>query len=198
MSEDLRTAHAARTTTETDIELDLTLDGSGTARVATGIGFFDHMLEIFAHHGRFDLALRASGDLDVDGHHTVEDVGLVLGQALAEALGDKRGIRRYAWCALPMDEALALVSVDVSGRPYLVYDVDLAGVRIGTFEADLTGHFLRSFATRAALTLHVHLLSGDDPHHMVEAVFKGVARALASACTVDEPGGDVPSTKGTL
>jgi len=198
MRTDTRTAHVARKTKETDIELDLTLEGSGTVSVTTGIGFFDHMLELFAHHGRFDLALRATGDLDVDGHHTVEDVGLVLGQAFAEALGDKRGIRRYAWCALPMDEALALVAVDVSGRPYLVYDADLAGVRVGAFEADLTGHFLRSLATRAGLTLHVRLLSGDDPHHMVEAVFKGVARALASACAVEQPGGEVPSTKGTL
>jgi len=198
MDDEMRRAHVARTTEETDIELDLTLDGNGTARVTTGIGFFDHMLELFAHHGRFDLDLRATGDLDVDGHHTVEDVGLVLGQAFAEALGDKRGIRRYAWCALPMDEALALVAVDVSGRPYLVYEVDLGGVRIGAFDAGLTGHFLRSFTTRAALTLHVHVLAGDDPHHVVEAVFKGTARALSSACTVERPGGDVPSSKGTL
>ncbi len=198
MSEVRRRAQVARATKETDIELDLTLDGGGAADVETGIGFFDHMLELFAHHGRFDLRLRAAGDLDVDGHHTVEDVGLVLGQAFAEALGDKRGIARYAWCALPMDEALALVALDISGRPYLVHDLKLGGIRIGGFDAELTGHFLRSFATRAGLTLHVRLLSGDDPHHIVEAVFKGVARALATACAVVDRGGDVPSTKGTL
>lgn len=198
MTDERRHAHVVRATKETDIELDLELDGDGTARVETGIGFFDHMLELFAHHGRFDVRLRAAGDLDVDGHHTVEDVGLVFGQAFAEALGDKRGIARYAWSALPMDEALALVAVDISGRPYLVCDLDLVGVRVGAFEAELTGHFLRSLATRAGLTLHVRLLSGDDPHHVVEAVFKGVARTLAAACAVVDRGGGIPSTKGTL
>lgn len=198
MTEHRRHAHVARATKETDIELDLLLDGGGVAEVSTGIGFFDHMLELFAHHGRFDVRLRASGDLDVDGHHTVEDVGLVIGQAFAEALGDKRGIARYAWAALPMDEALALVSVDLSGRPFLVCDLELGGVRIGDFDADLATHFLRSFVTRSGVTLHVRLLSGDDPHHMVEAVFKGVARTLAAACAVVDRDGGVPSTKGTL
>ena len=198
MTEQARRAHVVRRTRETDIEIDLTLDGTGMAQIDTGIGFFDHMLELFAHHGRFDLELRAEGDLGVDGHHTVEDVGLVLGRAFAEALGEKRGIRRYAWCALPMDEALALVAVDISGRPFLVYDVQLGGMRIGAFDAELAGHFLRSFTTRAGLTLHVRSLSGEDPHHIVEAVFKGVARALAEACYVDDRDGEVPSTKGVL
>ena len=147
---------------------------------------------------RVKVADSVEGDLGVDGHHTVEDVGLVLGHAFAEALGEKRGIRRYAWCALPMDEALALVAVDISGRPFLVYEVQLGGVRIGAFDAELAGHFLRSFTTRAGLTLHVRSLSGDDPHHIVEAVFKGVARALAEACYVQDRDGEVPSTKGVL
>jgi imidazoleglycerol-phosphate dehydratase len=198
MTQEARRAAVSRKTKETDITLTLAIDGSGTASVQTGIGFFDHMLELFAHHGRFDLDLRARGDLDVDGHHTVEDVGLVMGQAFAEALGDKRGITRYAWCALPMDEALALVAVDISGRPFLVHDLELGGVRIGSFDAELTGHFLRSFVTQAGITLHVRLLSGEDSHHIVEAVFKGVARALAAACARHGRSDEIPSTKGTL
>jgi len=193
-----RRAAVSRTTKETDITVELTLDGAGTSRVATGIGFLDHMLDLFAHHGRFDLTVRAEGDLNVDGHHTVEDIGLALGQALGEALGDKRDIRRFGWAAVPMDEALALVAVDLSGRPYLAYDLDLSGVRIGEFDADLAGHFFRSIVNQAALTLHVRLLSGSDPHHVVEAVFKGVARALAAACERTGDGGVVPSTKGIL
>jgi imidazoleglycerol-phosphate dehydratase len=192
-----RRADVRRTTTETDIAVTLGLDGSGVVDVQTGIGFFDHMLELFAHHGRFDLTVKASGDLDVDGHHTVEDVALVLGQALREALGDKRGIRRYGSFLLPMDEALAMVALDISGRPYFAHDLRLAGVRIGAFDGDLTAHFFRSLAMQAGLTLHVRLLAGGDAHHIVEAVFKGVARALAQACergAADE----VPSTKGTL
>jgi imidazoleglycerol-phosphate dehydratase len=166
-----RRAEVHRKTTETDITLTLDLDGSGVAEVMTGIGFFDHMLELFARHGRFDLMLKASGDLDVDGHHTVEDVGLALGQALREALGDKRGIRRYGSALLPMDEALAMVSLDLSGRPFFAHDLQLAGVRVGTFEAELAAHFFRSLATQAAMTLHVRLLAGSDTHHIVEAVF---------------------------
>lgn len=198
MTNEVRSARVVRTTSETDVELTLTLDGTGEASVSTGIGFLDHMLQLFAHHGRFDLAVRASGDLEVDGHHTVEDIGLVLGQAFDEALGDRHGIRRYASCTLPMDEALVLVAVDISGRPYLVHDLRLDGVRLGSFDAQLTGHFLRSLATRAGITLHVRLLCGEDPHHIVEAVFKGLARALAEACWCDDPAGAVPSTKGTL
>ena len=156
------------------------------------------MLVLFAHHGGFDLTVRASGDLDVDGHHTVEDIGLTLGQALREALGDKRGIRRYGSFLLPMDEALAMVALDLSGRPYFVHELQLAGVRIGEFDADLTPHFFRSLATQSGMTLHVRLLAGSDAHHIVEAVFKAFARALAQACEQHGRGGEVPSTKGTL
>jgi imidazoleglycerol-phosphate dehydratase len=195
---DERRAEVQRTTTETDITLTLVLDGEGKASVDTGIGFLDHMLELFAHHGGFDLNVKASGDLDVDGHHTVEDIGLVLGQAFAAALGERRGIRRYGSFLLPMDEALALVAVDLSGRPYLQHEVKLAGVRIGGFEAALMSHFWRSFVNQAGVTLHIRLLSGDDPHHIIEAVFKGVARALAVACERHGPDDVVPSTKGTL
>lgn len=197
MSQATRSASVARSTKETAIELSLNLDGAGSADVSTGIGFLDHMLELFAYHGRFDLALRARGDLQVDGHHTVEDIGLVLGQALQEALADKAGIRRYGSCLLPMDEALALVAVDVSGRPFLVYDANVAPSRLGDYDTELTEHFLRSLVARAAITVHVRLLSGDDAHHQIEAVFKGLARALRDACAVE--GGDaVPSTKGVL
>jgi imidazoleglycerol-phosphate dehydratase len=193
-----RRAEVHRKTTETEIDVTLDLDGSGVAEVTTGIGFFDHMLELFARHGRFDLTLRASGDLDVDGHHTVEDVGLALGQALREALGDKRGIRRYGSALLPMDEALAMVALDLSGRPFFVHDLQLAGVRVGAFEAELAPHFFRSLATQAAMTLHVRMLAGSDTHHIVEAAFKGVARALAEACARHGLDDAVPSTKGTL
>jgi imidazoleglycerol-phosphate dehydratase len=187
-----------RTTRETDIGLTLELDGAGASQVSTGIGFLDHMLELFAHHGAFDLTLTARGDLDVDGHHTVEDIGLALGQALREALGDKRGIVRYGSCLLPMDEALAMVVVDLSGRPYFAHDLKLTGLRIGEFEGDLAAHFLRSLATQAGATLHVRLLAGSDPHHVVEAVFKALARALAEACRRSDRPDEVPSTKGIL
>lgn len=194
---DDRRAEIRRTTSETDITLTLVLDGAGRADVHTGIGFFDHMLELFAHHGGFDLVVKAAGDLDVDGHHTVEDVGLALGQALKEALGDKRGIRRYGSFLLPMDEALAMVALDLSGRPYLAHDLRLSGVRIGAFEGELASHFFRSLAMQSGTTLHISVLAGSDAHHIVEAVFKGVARALRQAC---ERGADrdVPSTKGML
>jgi imidazoleglycerol-phosphate dehydratase len=193
-----RRAEVHRVTSETDISMTLTLDGAGAAEVSTGIGFLDHMLELFAHHGGFDLVVAAHGDLDVDGHHTVEDIGLALGQALKDALGDKRGIRRYGSCLLPMDEALAMVVLDLSGRPYFVHDLQLAGVRIGEFEGGLAAHFLHSLSMQAGMTLHVRLLAGSDAHHIVEAVFKGVARALAQACERHGRGDAVPSTKGTL
>lgn len=192
-----RHAEVRRTTNETDIAVSLTIDGSGTAEIETGIGFFDHMLELFAHHGHFDLAVKAVGDLHVDAHHTVEDTALALGQALTDALGDKRGIRRYGSFLLPMDEALAMVALDLSGRPYFVHDLQLAGVRIGAFDGDLAAHFFRSLAMQAGITLHVRLLAGGDAHHIVEAVFKGVARALAQACERGAVDG-VPSTKGLL
>jgi len=193
-----RRAEVHRVTSETDIAVTLTLDGAGAAEVSTGIGFLDHMLELFAHHGGFDLVVAANGDLDVDGHHTVEDIGLTLGQALKEALGDKRGIRRYGSCLLPMDEALAMIVLDLSGRPFFAHDLQLAGVRIGQFDGALTAHFLRSLCTQAGMTLHVRLLAGSDAHHIVEAVFKGLARALAQACELHGRGDAVPSTKGTL
>jgi imidazoleglycerol-phosphate dehydratase len=194
----VRRAEVKRTTSETDISLLLDLDGLGVADVATGIGFLDHMLVLLAHHGGFDLTVRASGDLDVDGHHTVEDIGLTLGQALREALGDKRGIRRYGSFLLPMDEALVMVALDLSGRPHFAHDLKLAGVRIGEFDADLTPHFFRSLATQCGMTLHVRLLAGSDAHHIVEAVFKAFARALAQACERHGRADAVPSTKGTL
>ena len=193
-----RRAEVHRVTTETDVAVTLTLDGAGAAEVSTGIGFLDHMLELFAHHGRFDLAVAANGDLEVDGHHTVEDIGLTLGQALKEALGDKRGIRRYGSFLLPMDEALAMIALDLSGRPSFVHDLQLAGVRIGQFDGALAAHFLHSLSMQAGMTLHVRLLAGSDAHHIVEAVFKGLARALAQACELDGHGDAVPSTKGTL
>ena len=193
-----RRAEVTRTTTETDISLTLDLDGTGVADVVTGIGFLDHMLTLLAHHGGFDLTVRADGDLDVDGHHTVEDIGLALGQALREALGEKRGIRRYGSFLLPMDEALAMVALDLSGRPYFAHDLQLSGVRVGEFDAGLTPHFFRSLATQCGMTLHIRLLAGSDAHHIVEAVFKAFARALAQACEWHGRGDAVPSTKGTL
>jgi imidazoleglycerol-phosphate dehydratase len=193
-----RRAEVIRTTSETDISLKLDLDGHGVADVVTGIGFFDHMLTLFAHHGGFDLTVRAGGDLHVDGHHTVEDVGLALGQALREALGEKRGIRRYGSFLLPMDEALAMVALDLSGRPYFAHDLQLSGIRVGEFDADLTPHFFRSLATQSGMTLHIRLLAGSDAHHIVEAVFKGFGRALDQATRQDPRAVGVPSTKGTL
>ena len=193
-----RRAEVTRTTTETDISLTLDLDGKGAADVVTGIGFLDHMLTLLAHHGGFDLTVRADGDLDVDGHHTVEDIGLALGQALREALGEKRGIRRYGSFLLPMDEALAMVALDLSGRPYFAHDLQLSGVRIGEFDAGLTPHFFRSLGTQCGMTLHIRLLAGSDAHHIVEAVFKAFARALAQACERHGRDDAVPSTKGTL
>ena len=193
-----RRATVQRTTTETDIKLELGLDGDGVADVSSGIGFLDHMLDLFAHHGGFDIVVDAKGDLEVDGHHTVEDIGLSFGQALRDALGDRAGVRRFGTAVVPMDEALAMVSIDLSGRPFLHYDLDLSGVRIGEFDADLAAHFFRSIVNASAITLHVRLLSGTDPHHIVEAVFKGFARALAAACERVDAGGRIPSTKGTL
>jgi imidazoleglycerol-phosphate dehydratase len=194
---DDRRATVQRSTAETDVTVTLELDGDGRAAVATGVGFFDHMLTLFAHHGRLGLAVAAKGDLEVDAHHTVEDVALALGQALKEALGDKSGVQRYGSVVLPMDEALVMVAVDLSGRPFYVDDVRLAGVRIGDFDGELASHFFRSLATQAGLTLHVRLLAGSNAHHIVEAVFKGVARALAQACARGGAAG-VPSTKGSI
>jgi imidazoleglycerol-phosphate dehydratase len=175
----------------------LGLDG-GPARIQTGIRFLDHMLELFAHHSGFALEVHAAGDLDVGGHHTVEDIGIALGQALREALGDKRGITRFGSILLPMDEALVEVALDVSGRPFFAHNFELSGLRVGDFDAELTSHFFQSLVNQAGLTLHVRLVSGSDTHHIVEAVFKGVARALGAACERHGRGDDIPSTKGVL
>lgn len=193
-----RRAALARKTRETDIQVELCLDGTGQYEVATGIPFFDHMLESFAKHAAFDLRLRATGDLAVDLHHTVEDVGIALGQALRQALGDARGIRRYGFFVLPMAESRADVAVDVSNRPYLVYRVTLANDRVGSFDVSLVEDFLYAFASHAGLDLHIELRYGKSPHHAVEAIFKGLARALRAAVERDARSPDVPSVKGVL
>lgn len=193
-----REASLERTTTETRIKLRLRIDGTGASRIATGIGFFDHMLTLFAKHGLFDLDVEAQGDLQVDCHHTVEDVGITLGQALRAALGDKAGIRRYGFFYLPMDEALARVVVDCGGRPYLAYEAPAGVEPIGAFGFQLVEEFLRALAVQAGLNLHVAILAGRDAHHMAEAVFKGLARALDQATSRDPRVEGVPSTKGML
>jgi imidazoleglycerol-phosphate dehydratase len=193
-----RSATVQRKTRETDIELVFAVDGSGRASISTGIGFFDHMLELFTKHGLFDLELKAKGDLDVDAHHTVEDVGLALGQALREALGEKTGLARYGWCLLPMDDALARIALDCSGRPYLAYDAPEEAGPIENFPFQLLEEFLRAFSVQGGLNLHVALLDGRDSHHMAEAVFKGLARALDQATRIDPRVQGVPSTKGQL
>jgi imidazoleglycerol-phosphate dehydratase len=191
-----RTASRQRATKETDIDVRLDVDGSGKAEVSTGLPFFDHMLTQLGRHGGFDLTLSARGDLEVDAHHTVEDTGIVLGAALAEALGDKAGVRRFASGLYPLDEALVQVALDLSGRPFLVYEVETSPERIGTFDPQLAEEFWRAFVTSAGITLHLKTLSGRNGHHVLEACFKGVARSLRDAVRVDGDG--VPSTKGTL
>ena len=191
-----RTARVERTTKESAVTVELDLDGSGTADVATGVPFFDHMLGQLGKHGGFDLRIVASGDLEVDLHHTVEDVGIVLGTALKEALGDKAGVRRFASSLVPLDEALVQVALDLSGRPFLVYEVDPVAEWIGTFDPQLAEEFWRAFAFAAGITLHIRSISGRNGHHVIEASFKGVARALRDAVKVE--GFGVPSTKGTL
>ena len=193
-----RTASIERVTGETAIKAALTLDGSGQTAVATGIGFFDHMLILLGKHGLFDLTVAAKGDLEVDGHHTVEDTGIVLGQVLAKALGDKTGIKRYGTAFVPMDEALAMVSLDISGRPYLVFDAVLPSERVGQFDSELTEEFLRALSLHAGLTLHVRLLSGKNTHHMIEAIFKALGRALDEATRQDDRIQGVMSTKGMI
>ncbi len=193
-----RTATVARRTKETDIRLELDLDGTGRYEVATGIPFLDHMLELFARHGFFDLKVRATGDLTVDDHHTVEDTGLVLGQAIREALGDKAGIRRFGEASVPLDEALVHTVVDLSGRPFLVYDVKIAQAKIGSFDVELIHDFLLALSNEAAMNLHVRMASGRNPHHIVEATFKSLARALDAATRHDPRVRGVLSTKGLL
>ena len=191
-----RRAAQQRTTKETTVDLTLAVDGTGTTTVTTGIPFFDHMLEQLGKHAGFDLTITATGDLDVDLHHTVEDVGIVLGNALREALGDKRGVRRFANALVPLDEALVQVALDLSGRPFLVYDVDPIAEWIGTFDPQLAEEFWKGFVDGARVTLHVRSVTGKNGHHVIEASFKGVARALRDAVKIE--GNDVPSTKGTL
>ncbi|HLM16798.1 MAG TPA: imidazoleglycerol-phosphate dehydratase HisB [Acidimicrobiia bacterium] len=191
-----RTSEQHRTTKETTIDLVLDVDGGGSASASTGIPFFDHMLEQLGKHGGFDLRIEAKGDLEVDTHHTVEDVGIVLGTALKEALGDKAGVRRFASSLVPLDEALVQVALDLSGRPFLVYEVDPVAERIGTFDPQLAEEFWRAFAFGAGITLHITSLAGKNGHHVIEASFKGVARALRDAVKIE--GTSVPSTKGTL
>lgn len=191
-----REATLRRETKETTVDLGLVVDGSGTTEISTGIPFFDHMLEQLGKHGGFDLRVEAKGDLEVDLHHTVEDVGIVLGQALREALGDKRGVRRFANALVPLDEALVQVALDLSGRPFLVYDVEPVAEWIGTFDPQLAEEFWKGFVDGARVTLHVRSITGKNGHHVIEASFKGVARALRDAVKIE--GDDVPSTKGTL
>ncbi len=193
-----RSSSIERNTTETRISLSLDLDGSGTADVDTGVGFLDHMLTLFARHGLFDLTVRCQGDLHVDQHHTVEDVGICLGLAIAQATGDKRGIVRYGTFTVPMDEALVMVSLDLSGRAYMVCNLDVRNRRIGEFDAELTPEFLRAVADNARMNLHVHALYGENAHHLVEGAFKAFGRALDAATRHDPRVTGVPSTKGVL
>jgi imidazoleglycerol-phosphate dehydratase len=193
-----RTARIERTTTETAITVRMNIDGAGTYTVDTGLPFLNHMLELLARHALIDLEIQARGDLDVDAHHTVEDLGLVLGKALDTALGTRRGIARYGWCLLPMDDALSGVAVDLGGRPYLVYHRAGRARKIGTFDLRLLEEFFRAFVTEARMNLHVVNLYGDEPHHVSESMFKGVARALRMAVARDPRETGVPSSKGRI
>lgn len=193
-----RTAAVQRRTKETDISMTLTLDGSGQGDIRTGIGFFDHMLDGFARHGLFDLNVRCDGDLDVDCHHSIEDTGIVLGTAIREAVGDKKGIRRYGSCILPMDEALVLCAVDLGGRPYLVYDAAFHAQRVGGMDTQMAKEFFYAVSYSAGMNLHLKVLSGENDHHILEAMFKAFAKALDQATMFDERITDVLSTKGSL
>jgi imidazoleglycerol-phosphate dehydratase len=195
----MRSASVSRRTAETDVSLSIALDGTGKAEISTGVGFLDHMLELFARHGLFDLTVTVTGDLHVDQHHTTEDTGIALGQALLQALGDKKGISRYADIHLPMDETLTRLAVDISGRPFLVFRTTFPTEKIGAFDTELVREFFQAFAINAGLTLHVETLYGANSHHIAESCFKGLARALRRAVAVDpREEGRVPSTKGTL
>lgn len=194
----MRSGNVERKTLETGISAEWCLDGSGSCEINTGIGFFDHMLTLLAKHSFSDLVMHAVGDLDVDSHHTVEDCGIVLGQALKEAVGDKAGIHRYGNCFLPMDEALVQVCLDLSGRPYLVFDADIPKVQLGIYDAEMTEEFFRALAMQAGLTLHIRVLYGKNTHHIIEAIFKGFARALSEAVAFDSRVHGVMSSKGTL
>ncbi|MEB8386418.1 imidazoleglycerol-phosphate dehydratase HisB [Rhodobacteraceae bacterium KMM 6894] len=195
----MRSATITRKTAETDINVTLTLDGTGRYDNDTGVGFFDHMLDQLARHALMDMEVRCTGDLHIDDHHTVEDVGIALGQALAQAMGDKRGIRRYGDCLLAMDDALVRAALDLSGRPYLVWHMEVPTQKIGTFDTELVREFFQAFTTHSGMTLHLDALNGFNSHHLVEAAFKSVARALRDALETDPRKGDaIPSTKGSL
>lgn len=193
-----RSAHIDRKTSETAIRIDLTIDGRGESRIATKIPFFDHMLTLFARHSLVNLDVQADGDIEVDFHHTVEDTGIALGQAFAKALGDKRGIRRYGWAMLPMDETLARVVIDFSGRPFLEYRAPQSVASINGFPFQLVEEFMRGFSVHAGCNLHCEILYGRDAHHMAEAIFKGLAKAVDQACQIDPRVEGIPSTKGSL
>ncbi|MEE1137019.1 MAG: imidazoleglycerol-phosphate dehydratase HisB [Acutalibacteraceae bacterium] len=195
----MREAHIKRKTNETDIEMTLSLDGTGKNEIDTGCGFLDHMLELFARHGRMDLTVKCVGDTHVDYHHTVEDVGIVLGQAFAEAVGEKRGISRYGSILLPMDETLILASIDISGRAYLNYDVQIPTPAVGGMDTELVEEFFISFVRNSDITLHIKQLEGKNSHHIIEGIFKAFGRALCKAVFEDKTlGGEIPSTKGIL
>jgi imidazoleglycerol-phosphate dehydratase len=195
----MRKASLRRTTKETDVEVAVDLDGCGTAAVSTGIGFLDHMLDLLARHSRLDIRVTARGDLHIDQHHTTEDIGIALGQAVKQALGDMRGITRYADVHVPMDEALTRVAIDVSGRPFLVFRAQFARDKVGTFDTELVEEWFRAFAMNAGITLHVETLYGTNDHHIAESCFKGLARALRAALAIDpRTSGEIPSTKGRL
>ncbi len=195
----MRTSEISRRTAETEVRLALNLDGSGISGVDSGVGFLNHMLTLFARHGRFDLSVRCKGDVEVDGHHNVEDTGICLGQAFREALGERRGVRRYASLILPMDEALVLCAVDLSGRSLLCCDLNIPSQKIGTFDTELCEEFLQAFVREAGITLHVRQLAGSNSHHIVEAVFKALGRALRQAVSIDpDSAEEIPSTKGVL
>ena len=194
----MRTATLERNTNETKIKVSLNLDGTGKAEVSTGVGFIDHMLAQIARHGLFDLTVQADGDLHIDPHHTVEDVGICLGKVFLEALGEPVGITRYGQGIVPMDEALGEAAVDVSGRPYLVFNAEIPGERVGQFDTELTEEFFRAFAVNARITLHLSLRYGTNSHHAIEALFKAAARALRQAVSIDPRVQGVPSTKGML
>jgi imidazoleglycerol-phosphate dehydratase len=197
MTDARRTATVVRTTKETDVRVELSLDGSGSATADTGLPFFDHMLQQLGTHAGWDLEVTSKGDLEVDGHHTVEDVGIAVGQALAEARGDKTGIRRFASITVPLDEAAVEVALDLSGRAFVVHEVEIPAEMIGTFDTGLVEDFVRAFATTAQISIHVRLKSGRSPHHVVEAEFKAMAKALGDACSLTGRA-TTPSTKGTL
>jgi imidazoleglycerol-phosphate dehydratase len=193
-----RRAEISRQTKETKVRVELNLDGTGRTDPRTGVGFFDHMLDLLGRHSLIDLDVQAEGDLQVDSHHTVEDVGIVIGQAIEQALGDKRGIHRYGWAIVPMDESLAQVAIDLSGRPAFVFKVNFTGEAIGAFPTELVEEFFKSIATNAKMNLHIHVPYGGNNHHIAEAIFKATARALRQAVTHDPRNDDVPSTKGSL